>query len=154
MRIRATTSRFVALALAGVLAGGAAAALAATPDEIIAERRAGYKHIGDNFKAMKDAVEGGADVAPLAGRAQEVADWAARIPSLFPPGTETGGGTHAKPEIWSDRAGFEAASRDLLAAATKLQKAAASGDKAAFAEQFKATGATCGACHRTYRYKL
>jgi cytochrome c556 len=146
-RIAAATA--AALALLGTVW-----AVAATPEQIIADRRAGYKHMGENFKAMKDAVDAGADVQPLAARAGEIVVWARQIPTMFPPGTETGGGTHARPEVWSDRPGFDQRAADLVAAAQKLQSVAASGDKAAFADQFKATGQVCGGCHKTYRYKL
>lgn len=140
-------------AVAGLLALGVAAS-AATPDQVIAERRAGYKHVGEVFKAMKDGIAAGADVTQFAPGAGEIAAWAKKVPTLFPPGTESGGGTHALPEIWSDTAGFDKLAGDLATQAAKLQTAAASGDKAAFAAQFKATGAVCGQCHRTYRAKL
>ncbi len=132
----------------------AAAAYAATPDEIIAERRAGYKHMGEVFKSIKEAVESGADPTPFAADAGEVVAWATKIPTMFPPGTETGGGTHALPPVWDDRPGFDKLSARLKTEAEKLQTVAATGDKAAFAAQFKATGAVCGECHHTYRAKL
>ncbi len=141
--------------LGGVLAlAGVVAVMAATPEQVIAERRAGYKHMGDNFKAMKDAIDAGSDVKPLAVRAAEIESWAKQIPTMFPPGTETGGGTHARPEVWFDRAGFEKHAGELQQAAQKLEATAQSGDKAAFAAQWKATAQVCGACHQTYRYKL
>ena len=145
----------IAAAMGGALALlGTVWALAATPEQIIADRRAGYKHMGENFKAMKEAVDSGADVQPLATRAAEILAWAQKIPTMFPPGTETGGGTHAKPEIWSNRADFDQRAQALQAAAAKLETAAQSGDKAAFAAQFKATAQVCGGCHKNYRYKL
>jgi cytochrome c556 len=140
-------------AIAAALLVGSVAAWAATTD-VIAERKAGYKHIGEVFKAMKGAVESGGDVAPFAAGAGEIAAWAKRIPTLFPPGTETGGETHALPAVWSQRAEFDALAGKLATEAAKLQTVAASGDKAAFAAQFKATGAVCGECHHTFRAKL
>ena len=133
---------------------GTAWALAATPEQIIADRRAGYKHMGEDFKAMKQAIDSGADVQPLAAKAAEIVNWAHRIPSVFPPGTETGGGTHALPTVWSDRADFDRRAAKLQEEAEKLEAAAQSGDKAAFAAQFKATAQVCGGCHKTYRAKL
>jgi cytochrome c556 len=149
MRLFGTGSVAIALAVVASMA-----ASAATPDEVIAQRRAGYKHMGEVFKSMKEAVESGAEIASFAAGAGEIVDWSKKIPTLFPPGTETGGGTHALPPIWSDRPGFDKLAGELTTEATKLQKAAASGDKAAFAAQFKATGAVCGECHHTYRAKL
>jgi cytochrome c556 len=125
-----------------------------TPAEIIAFRKAGYKHIGDLFGGMKKGIDAGADVAPFAPQAKDIADWARKVPTLFPPGTETGGETHALPAIWQNKPDFEAKAGDLAAAADKLSTVAATGDKAAFEAQWKATGAACGACHREYRARL
>ena len=141
-------------AASAVVLVSAVAGYAATPDEVIAERRAGYKHIGEVAKAMKAGVESGADVTQFAAGAGDIAAWAEKIPTMFPPGTETGGGTHALPPVWSDRPGFDKLAGQLHAEATKLQAVAATGDKAAFLAQFKATGAVCGECHHTYRAKL
>lgn len=138
----------------GLTALGIVASYAATPEEIIADRRAHYKHMGEVFKAMKEGIDSGADVKQFATGASYIVDWAGQIPTAFPPGTETGGGTHALPPIWSDRAGFDKLAGELKVQAEKLQQVAATGDKAAFAAQFKATGAVCGECHRTYRAKI
>jgi cytochrome c556 len=141
-------------AAAGLVMTATIASHAAAPDDVIAQRRAGYKHMGEVFKAMKDGVAAGADVQQFASGAGDIVAWATKIPTMFPPGSETGGGTHALPSVWSDRAGFEKLSGDLKTEATKLQEVAGTGDKAAFAAQFKATGAVCGQCHRTYRAKI
>ena len=152
--MRRGTMRMAAVLGGGLLMGGAGLALAVTPAQVIKERRAGFKHMGENFKAMKQAIDAGADVTPMAARAAEIEAWAKKFPGMFPPGTETGGGTHARPAVWSDRPGFEKHNMELQQAAAKLQQAAQSGHKAAFAAQWKATGKVCGGCHETYRYKL
>lgn len=146
-----TASACVAVAIGVLIAAGA---LAATPDDIVAERRAGYKHIGEVAKAMKEGVESGADVKQFSAGAGDIAAWAAKMPALFPPGSETVGGTHALPTVWSDRPEFDRLASELATQAAKLQQVAATGDKAAFLAQFKATGAVCGECHHTYRAKL
>ncbi len=51
----------------------AVGALAATPEEIVAERRAGFKHIGEVAKSMKEGVGAGADVTPFAAGAGDIA---------------------------------------------------------------------------------
>lgn len=142
------------VALAPLVGIGAQPARAETPDEVIVARKAGYKHMGETFEAMKKAIADDSDVKPLAPKAQELVDWGHKIPTLFPVGSETGHDTHALPTIWSDREGFDKAAANFTAAATKLTQVAETGDKAAFADQWKATGGTCGACHRTYRAKL
>ena len=152
--MRQATTRLVAMLAGGLVLGGTVLAMAAAPEQIIAERRANYKHMGENFKAMKAAIDAGAPVQPLAPKAAEIVAWAKRIPTMFPPGTETGGGTHAKPAVWTERPGFEKDAAALQAEAGKLEQAAQSGDRAAFAAQWKATAHACGTCHETYRYKL
>ena len=82
-----------------------------------------------------------------------MARWSRLIPSLFPPGTDTGHDTKAKPEVWSDRAGFLKAAADFTAASEKLSEAAKSGDVEAFAARFKAASAACGACHKAYKQR-
>ncbi len=143
--------RLAAATAAIAILGGLA--YAATPDEIIAQRQAGYKHIGDIVDAMKTSVQGGTDVIVYAGPAKEIADWGRKLVGLFPPGTEKGHDTKARPEIWTNRADFDAKAADMVVEADKLSTVAASGDKAGFAAQFKAMGGKCFACHQNYRYK-
>jgi cytochrome c556 len=153
MRLQGLGFGQLALAAAAALLA-VAAAYAATPEVIIAERRAGYKHQGEVFKAMKDGIDAGADVKQFAEGAAYIVEWETKVPTMFPPGTETGGGTHALQAIWDDRAGFEKLVARIKDEAAKLQQVALTGDKAAFAAQFKATGAVCGECHRNYRAKI
>ncbi len=127
------------------------APLPGTPDEIVAFRRSNYKWMGDTFEEMKKAVASGADVAPFAPKAADMVAWAHRIPTVFPAGTETAHETKALPAVWSDHAVFEQRATDLATEAAKLSTVAATGDKAAFADQYKVTGAACGACHRNFR---
>ncbi|MBU3971233.1 MAG: cytochrome c, partial [Alphaproteobacteria bacterium] len=59
--------------------------------------------------------------------------------------------TNAKPEIWSDRAGFEAKAADYAAAADRLAELAAGDDPAAFAAQWAVVRASCQSCHDGYK---
>ncbi len=140
------------LALAvGVVGLARAADLAATPDDIIAGRQAGFDLQQGVVAAMKATIDAGGSVKPLTDGAKGLASWGGAIPGMFPVGTEMGHNTKAKPEIWSDRADFEKAAANFQAASVKLAALAEADDKAGFAEQFKATGAACGACHRQFR---
>lgn len=62
----------------------------------------------------------------------------------------TGGGTRAKAEIWSDRAGFDEDDMALAAATTALAAVAGDGLDALKAA-FGPVGGACGACHEAYR---
>lgn len=121
------------------------------PDDVIAARQGGMALVGGVAEAMKAGVASGAEVKPFAEGAAAMAKWGKQYPTLYPDGTQTGMETKAKPEIWSDRAGFEKANAAWIASAGKLEEAAKSGDKAAFAAAFKETGAACGGCHRAYK---
>ncbi len=137
------------IALAG--AARAAGPVSLPSDEVIASRQAGFDLVQGVVAGMKAAVEAGQPVKPLTAGAKGLVAWAKVIPSMFPAGTESGHETKAKPEIWSDAAGFTKAAAALQDAAEKLATLANADDKAGFAEQFEATGKACGACHRAYR---
>ena len=66
---------------------------------------------------------------------------------LFPEGSG-GGDSRAKPEIWTDRAGFDKAMKDAQAAAAAL---AAVTDEAAYGNALKNLGGSCKTCHDMYR---
>ena len=125
----------------------------ANPGDLIIARQAGmdlqYAVGGD----MKRAVAAKADVRPYEDGAEAIAAWSKAIPGLFPPGTEKGHDTKAKPEIWSDRAGFEKAAARLGDAAQALTAAAKAGGQAAFATAFETTTKACAACHHEYERK-
>ena len=71
----------------------------------------------------------------------------------FGPGTETGGNTKAKPEIWTEQAKFKENSDKLQAETVKLAAAAKTGDLGALKTAFSATADTCKTCHDAYRNK-
>ncbi len=148
MRIFLLAVAAVSLSLSGaVMAQG----ISLKPDEIIAARQAGMAVVGGVMEAMKAGVASGAEVKPFTDGAGGMAKWGHAYPALFPDGTQTGHETKAKPEIWSDRAGFEKAAATMAATAEKLGEVAKTGDKAAFATAFDAMGKTCGGCHRNYK---
>lgn len=145
-----------ATALALILAPAAYAqsgTVSVKPETLIAARQSAFALSAGTFQGMKEAIKDQEPVRPWADLANELADWAALIPDMFPAGTEKGHDTHALAAVWSDRAGFEKAARTYHDAALKLAAAAKEDDKSAFAAAFKETGKACGACHKTYRQK-
>ena len=144
----------VAAPLVGIAGAGAQTPAAPAPGyNPILTRQAGYALMGAVAEAMKQGVRSGQSPKQYEDGASAMVDWSHVIPGLFPPGSEKGYDTAALPAIWSDRAGFDKAAAKLTAAATRLQAAAKADDKAAFAADFKATAASCGACHRTYKQR-
>ena len=121
-------------------------------------RRATMKDIAAQTKAIYAVVDAKSGrYGRHAKRALEIQADAAKIPTLFPPGTSTselGDKTHALPAIWQQMDSFKANAANLETQAGKLAEADESGDMAAFSAQFAATGKVCGACHTDFRAKL
>ena len=122
-----------------------------TPGEIVAARQASLHMSGAAMGNMRAALEGGRDISGQAYAARGVARWAAILPTMFPESTRGVGPTRARPEIWLNKPDFEAKAAAYRSEAARLADVAAKGDRAAFELQFKATAATCKACHDTYQ---
>jgi cytochrome c556 len=129
------------------------ASVARPADAIIETRQAGQDLVISLADQMKAAIAAKADVKPFADPAGAMSRWFHNFPTLFPAGTEAGHDTKAKPEVFSDAAGFAKAADTTSAAAARLSELAKAGDEAGFAAQFKVLGQSCGACHREYKIR-
>lgn len=94
--------------------------------------------------AMKEAPFDAAQVKKSAGG---ILAHLKEAEGLFPEGSG-GGDTRAKPEIWSDRAGFDASMHAAQEAAAAL---AAVTEEAAYEPAMRALGGSCRGCHEKYR---
>jgi cytochrome c556 len=147
--------------LAGLLLAGAviAPSLADTPAplsplQIIAARQAAYDMSAATFVGMIHAVKGGGDAKSQGDAAAALAKWAKVLPTLFPAGTgagQTSAETKARPEIWSDPAGFQKAAANYAAQTAKLSELSEAGDTPGFTAQLGEVKKACGACHENYR---
>lgn len=124
---------------------------------VVEQRQDAMEALGGHMKAINGAIESGnPDGALVAQHAAEIQAIAAKIPELFPEGTSLEDITddvEAKPEIWTDWAGFEQAAANLGTQAEGLVVAAGSGDADAMGVQFKLVGEACGGCHSKFRQK-
>jgi cytochrome c556 len=143
----------------GLVSGAMRTEAAMDAKTVIETRQKAMKELGGHMKAINDFVEKGqGDAGMVAEHATAIADTSKKIPELFPEGTSLADGhgvkTAAKPEIWSDRAGFEQAAMTLGTKAEELAKAAAGGDKQVIAAAFGDLGKNgCGGCHSKFRQK-
>ena len=144
-------TRKLALMTAVVLAVGGAAQ--ADSFEPIQTRQAGQDLLDGTFAGVKAVITANGDVKTLEGPGKAIQRWALVIPTLFPPGSDTGGNTKAAPTVWSDQAGVQKAAVTLSHAGGALATAAKAGDATAAAAAFKEIGEACGACHKEYRLK-
>lgn len=145
-----------ALALAvGVSIIGVGAGLAAgSADDMINARQAEMKV---NMKAMKDLVamlKGATpyDAAAVQAAAKAMADARAEgvAKDVWNASSQQGATikSGAKPDIWTDQAGFAAAWTDFD---TAVAAVAASTDEASFKAAFPKLGASCKGCHEKFR---
>ena len=132
-----------ALFLAGVVA------VAAPPADPAKARHEAMEQIGDAMKGLGKIAKGQAkfDAAFVAGSASTIKERLDEATQLFPPGSDTGE-THAQPEVWSDRPGFDKAMKDAQAAVTALL---AVKEESAFRPALGGLGQSCKACHEKYR---
>jgi cytochrome c556 len=146
----------VALCAGLLVAGGGALAQSAGAKAAHA-RHEGFEQFGKAFKAINDQLKAGKpNWGKIRSSAATMQKLSGQIPGWFPAGSgpESGGKTHAKAEIWSDAAGFQAALKPLAPAVAKLNVAAKAGDKAALQDAVKEAGGACGGCHKKYREKI
>ena len=89
------------------------------------------------------------DMAGVPAKALAASAAVRKLPALFPAGTgrEAAPETRAKPEIWSQRAEFEAAVAKLAGETEKLGEVAKGGNLDAYKVQFTAVFQACGGCH-------
>lgn len=89
------------------------------------------------------------DVAAIPAKAQDAAAAVRKVATLFPPGTsrDAVATTRAKPEVWSEKADFDAAMTKLAVETEKLGDAAKSGSVDAVKAQWTVVAQACGGCH-------
>jgi cytochrome c556 len=135
---------------AGAMVGGATIALAQA--DVIKQRQENRKETAATMRSIKGVIDSKGDVKTVVASAAKLKTLEADFVKLFPVGSDKGE-TKALPTVWSDTAGFLAASKAVDAAYDKLAVAAGSGDLAAVTAAFADTGKACGACHEKFRAK-
>jgi cytochrome c556 len=122
----------------------------AKPEDAIKYRQSVLTVQARAFGALNAMNKG--DVPFNAAAAQTQAHIISTLATL--PWTAFGAGTESpktKPEIWTDAAGFKAASDKYVTTAQALDTAAKTGDANAIKTAWGAYAATCKACHDAYR---
>ena len=144
---------FIVSAAALVSLSMPAAAQFAKPEDAIKYRQSAFSVMGTHFGRIGAMANGKVPFdAKVAADNADIVVVMGRLPwAGFVPGTETGGNTKAKPEIWTEQAKFKENSDKLIAESTKLAAAAKTGNLDALKTAFAATAGTCKACHDAYR---
>jgi cytochrome c556 len=145
------TCRLLGLVVLACVLGAGIAIAAENP---IKERKELMKGNGDAAKGVTAMLKG---EKPYDAKDAEMAmntinASIVKFVTLFPKGSETGGETAAKPEIWTSKAEFDEIAKHLDAATAKAAAAAPSGldgFKTAMAD----VGKNCKACHEKFRFE-
>lgn len=149
---------FACIAVAATLVALAAPASAqfAKPEDAIKYRQSTLSVIGTHFGRVGAMANGRVpfDAKVAADNADIVAEMAKLPWAGFGPGTDKGGNTRAKPEIWTEQAKYKEYSEKMIAETAKLSVAAKTGNLDTLKTAFGATAATCKACHDAYQAKL
>jgi cytochrome c556 len=146
-------SRIVpALLLAAALLGGLIqVACAQTPAKIVEDRQdAMDKMWPDFYRDIARTVRSGTpDLTLVANKAAQAGEHLKKVEQLFPPGTgrDVVPATRAKPEVWTERADFEAALKALADATKTIGDDAKSGDADKVKTDWTSVAKACGACH-------
>lgn len=146
--------RTLVVAIAGALAAGAmvsGATIALAQADVVKERQENRKQAGAAMRAIKAVIDAKGATTGAVEQAAKLKTLEAAFIKLFPAGSDKD--SKALPVVWTDWAGFEAASKAADVAFDKLAVAAGSGDMAALTAAFADAGKACGACHDKFRAK-
>jgi len=122
-------------------------------EQTLKYRKAVYQTMVWNFAPMSAMAQGKIpyDATEFALRAQRVAALAPMLAESYTPETQSVEGTKAKPELWSNRADFDAKLKDLVDRSATLAVVAKGGDPAKSKAAFMDTANACKACHDKYK---
>jgi len=141
---------------AGGGGGGGGGPQKSPAERAIEYRQALYTLVGGNFTPIGNILQGRGEynAADVTKRAERVAFLATMAPDAFPEVSKDGK-TKAKPEIWTDKAGFAKAMKEFgdssaaLAALVKTDHT----NSAAFKAAAGKVGEACKGCHDNFRAK-
>ena len=146
----------VVTALALVGAFSAVVAAQVPPDRAIKYRQSSLSTMGFHFFGILAPMAKGDRPydAKVAARSAKFVAELSEMPwhDGFPPGSESGAPTKAKPEIWKDRAKFDKLAETMQGEAAKLAQVAGT-DLATMRTQVQATAKACTNCHDEFRAK-
>ncbi|MDB5892136.1 MAG: cytochrome c [Polaromonas sp.] len=145
----------IAAAVTLVAFSAPASAQFAKPEDAIKYRQSALFVMSQHFGRIGAMVNGRVpfDAKVASENADIVADMAKLPWAGFGPGTDKGGNTRAKPEIWTEQAKFKEGSDKLVAESAKLAAAAKTGNLDSIKTAFAASADTCKVCHDAYRNK-
>ena len=122
-------------------------------EQALTYRKSLYQVIVWNFGRMSAVAQGKApyDAAEFARRADRVAALTPMLTEAYPPESQGVANSKLKPEMWSNRADFDAKLKDMIDRSSTLASVAKGGDFEKSKAAFFDTANACKACHEKYR---
>jgi cytochrome c556 len=115
--------------------------------DIASDRAAAMKRIRSSFRVLVTMAQAGTfDAAAVQSNAYEIVADLIVFKDMFPAGTQNGDRL-SRPEIWTDRAGFDAAWEAGDSAASNLGTVS---DADAYVPALQTLAAACRGCHKKY----
>ena len=146
----------VPLLLASTLFASSALAESSPPskgEQALTYRKSVYQVIVWNFGRISAVAQGKApyDAAEFSRRADRIAALTPLLTEAYPPESQGVTNSKLKPEMWSNRADFDAKLKDLIDRSATLAEVAKGGDFEKSKAAFYDTANACKACHEKYR---
>jgi cytochrome c556 len=122
-------------------------------EQALKYRKAVYQVIAWNFGPMSAMAQGKIpfSAADFTLHAERVAELTPMLAESYSPESQGVANSKLKPEMWQNRADFDAKLKDLVDRSAMLAKVAKSGDEAKSKEAFFDTANACKACHDKYK---
>jgi cytochrome c556 len=150
-----TRTRLVvsAVLLAAVAAAAQAQGQPSKAEQALKYRKAVYQAIAWNFGPMSAMAQGKVpyEAKEFEMRAQRVAALTPMLSESYSPDTQSVTGSKAKPELWSNRADFDAKMKTLVDRSATLASVSKGGDFEKSKAAFLDTANSCKACHDKYK---
>lgn len=149
--MKPTTTLAVVAAIAAL--SQPAAAQFAKPEDAIKYRQSAMFVMQQNFARLAGMVQGKLPYdAKLAADSAANAEYMSRLPwAGFVEGSDKGGNTKAKAEIWKDKAKFMDYAEKMQTEMSKLNATAKSGNLDALKPAVAAVGRSCKTCHDAFQ---
>jgi cytochrome c556 len=118
---------------------------------VVKERMDAMESMAKSMKSITQKLKSKRDLDSIKDEAKTIQEAAAKMPSLFPAGTNEHP-SGAKATIWQNWTDFEAKARDLATESGKLAGGETL-DLRVLTKQVARVSQTCSNCHETYRAK-
>lgn len=148
--MRRPSTRHLIVAATAVLTACGGTAWAQNAD-VIKERKANFKAMGDAAKPTGEMLKGEADfdIAAIKNAIKVFQEKAPLQAKLFPDDSKEGEKTEALPVIWENKADVEERFQKLADAAKAAETSIT--DEDTFQEEWPEVMGNCGGCHKKYR---